>query len=542
MIQKLRTIKSTTLTVILAVYFYCVLNLTLNIKLYAIMQETEGLGPLFWLTVPVFFIAAFTILFNFFTIKYLTKPFFILMIFASAAVNYGTYKFGIIFNPDMMTNIFETTSSEAASYANPAVFVWLFLTAILPIAWLLWIKIEYRPFRYELLAKIIVFTVSVAVIGLIAAFFYKDYAATSRNHQKIVKDINPTYYLGSTYKYVNARFLTEPLPYKEIGEDANRRKEKEKYLVVFMVGETARSQNYQANGYDRPTNAYTQQLKNVLSFRDVESCGTATAVSLPCMFSFLDRDNYSREKFEAQDNVVDVVKRGGVKVIWVDNNTGCKGVCNNVESYGADEALSLDCKGEDCTDNVFIDTLDQKVKELNGQDGLIMFHLIGSHGPTYYKRYPTDHAKFTPDCETSDLQKCTDEQILNSYDNSILYTDYIMAQLIKKLQSYSDEYETSLVYVSDHGESLGENGIYLHGMPYSIAPLYQKRVPFMVWMSDGMIEHKKIDMDCLKAKQTAGGISHDNLSPTLLHLMDIDTTAYRPELDILKACQHGDID
>lgn len=527
------------MTALLAVYFTFALNTKLMMNMIGILGDLEQQSVFFYATIPLFFVSALTLLFNPFVIKYVAKPFFITLILCSAAVNYGAYFFGVIFNTDMMTNIFETTSSEASSYANPKLFLWLIFTGILPCLYLLQVKIIYRPLRYEILAKLIVFIVSIAIIGLIAGLYYKDYASISRNNQKIAKDIIPTYFIGSTYKYVKARFFTTPLPYTMIGEDALREPEPEKYLTVFLVGETARAQNYQWNGYDRPTNAYTIDNPNVFNVSDTASCGTATAVSLPCMFSFLGHDDYSREKFDAQDNVVDVLKRSGIKVSWIDNNTGCKGVCEHVEHFGAREYLPVDCDGEDCTDAVFIDILDKKIKELDGQDGIVFLHLIGSHGPTYYKRYPRDHAKFQPDCQTSDLQQCSDEEIRNSYDNTILYTDYVMSKLIERLQLEKDTYHTSLVYVSDHGESLGENGIYLHGMPYSIAPIEQRRVPFMIWMSDKMMRHKHVDIPCLKESLSTDGHSHDNIAPTLLYLMDVDTSAYRPEKNLLRACSRS---
>jgi lipid A ethanolaminephosphotransferase len=535
-LQKLKTISSTRLAILLAVYFFLVLNVTLLQKLYSIYLQTEGLPLLFWISVPLFFVSAFTILFIPFIAKYITKPFFTILILTAAGVNYSTYQFGIIFNTDMITNIFETTTSEAKAYANPMVFVWLFLTGILPLIYLWWVKVTYKPFLREILSKFILFVVCLAIIGGIAGLYYKDYAAVSRNNSKIAKNIVPTYYVGSTYKYIKDRFFTKPLPYQAIGLDAKREDEDEKYLVVFMVGETARSQNYQLNGYDRPTNQYSKDIKNLISLRHVSSCGTATAISLPCMFSFLGHDNYSQLKSDAQDNVIDVLKRSNIKTTWVDNNTGCKGVCKNIDSFTSDEIISLDCKGEECTDDVFVDVLKKKVPELNGEDGIFFFHLIGSHGPTYYQRYPRDHAYFLPDCQTSDLQKCTDEEIQNSYDNTILYTDYVMTKLINTLKSYNDTYHTALIYVSDHGESLGEGGVYLHGMPYSIAPDYQKHVPFIMWMSDKMAHHKRLDMSCMKALQNQEGLSHDNLTPTLLHFMDVDTSAYDPAKDLLTQC------
>jgi lipid A ethanolaminephosphotransferase len=287
----------------------------------------------------------------------------------------------------------------------------------------------------------------------------------------------------------------------------------------------------------RDTNFYTKNIPNIVSFKNVTSCGTATAVSLPCMFSLLGKSEFSEEKAESQDNVIDILVRGGAKSVWIDNNTGCKGVCRGITSYSTTLMPELNCSGEDCTDEVLLQVMDDKINSFKGKEGIVFLHLLGSHGPTYYKRYPESHAKFKPDCETSDLQKCTDEQIVNSYDNTILFTDYLMAKVIDNLKTFDKTYHTAVFYVSDHGESLGENGVYLHGMPYSMAPNEQTHVPFIVWLSDKMRAHKTVDMDCLKREADKGSFSHDNLSHTLINLMDISTSLYDRKKDVLWSCE-----
>ena len=150
-----------------------------------------------------------------------------------------------------------------------------------------------------------------------------------------------------------------------------------------------------------------------------------------------------------------------------------------------------------------LENFEQHVDSLKG-NRLMVMHLIGSHGPTYFQRYPKDRAMYSPDCERSDIENCTPEQIINSYDNSILYTDYVVSQAIDKLKALQEQFNTALIYVSDHGESLGEEGIYLHGLPYSLAPNFQKRVPFLLWMSPGFKQVKHINTRCLQqeAQQT----------------------------------------
>ncbi len=532
-------ISSISLTILTAVYFTFGLNFVLAGKIYNILTTADGLGIIFITTIPLFFISALTFIFTPFISKYIAKPFLVFILMASACVNYGAYTFGVIFNQDMLVNIFETATGEAFSYLNLKLVIWIFLSGIVPSLLVIFTKIEYKSFFIEILRKLLLMVVCAGIIALIALFFYKDYASIARNNPKLQKDIVPTYYLSSTFKYIKNTYFTTPLKYQEIGMDAKRivEEENEKYLFIFLIGETARAQNYQLNGYERDTNAYTSIIDNVISFKNVSSCGTATAVSLPCMFSMMGRSNYSRAQFDSQDNVVDILKRAGYKQIWIDNNTGCKGVCKNIETHATTQIPELHCSGEECNDSVFLDVIDEQINSLNGQDGIIYLHLLGSHGPTYYKRYPPEHAKFKPDCRTSDLQNCTREEIINAYDNTILYTDYVMSEVIKNLGKHEETYKTGVIYMSDHGESLGENGLYLHGMPYGFAPEEQTHIPFIVWLSDSMIKHEKMDMKCMKDTAQSGVFSHDNLSHTLLEVMDVKTTASDPKKDMWEHCE-----
>jgi lipid A ethanolaminephosphotransferase len=171
------------------------------------------------------------------------------------------------------------------------------------------------------------------------------------------------------------------------------------------------------------------------------------------------------------------------------------------------------------------------------QDSIIFYHISGSHGPTYFERYPKEHKKFTPDCARADIENCTKEEVVNTYDNTILYTDFFISQAIQKLETLTEKYNVALMYISDHGESLGENGVYLHGMPYSLAPKEQTHVPMIVWMSDGFAEQKGISQTCLRKAGKEQSFSHDNLFDSLLGLMDVQTTEYRKNQDIFAPCR-----
>ena len=309
---------------------------------------------------------------------------------------------------------------------------------------------------------------------------------------------------------------------------------------MLVLGETARAQNFSLNGYDKDTNPYTSQ-QGVVSFSNVSSCGTATAVSVPCMFSRLQKSNYDKRLAIAQQNVVDLVKLAGADVLWLSNNNGsCKGVCTRVENH----QLSTDpvnplCDSEFCYDEALLAPLKTKLSSLTQNNTLIVLHVIGSHGPTYFKRYPKNKTRFTPDCPRSDIQHCSPEALINTYDNTIAYTDFVLSQIIAQLNTLAgqENIETSMLYISDHGESLGEKGVYLHGLPYAFAPKEQIHVPMIFWAD---AHNTNFDMACL-IKMADEPLSQDNIFDTVLSIMSVKTKAYNQQLDAFLPCKSPDI-
>jgi lipid A ethanolaminephosphotransferase len=254
------------------------------------------------------------------------------------------------------------------------------------------------------------------------------------------------------------------------------------------------------------------------------------------MFSPMDHANYDGEAARHSESLMDVLSRAGVKVLWKDNDEGCKGVCDRIPTIEIlPKDFPEDCALGTCFDEVMLRNLDQEVSD-KAQNQLIAFHLMGSHGPTYYKRYPEAHRAFGPDCPRSDIENCTAEELVNTYDNTIRYTDYVVAQLVEKLKTYQDRFNTVLLYVSDHGESLGEGGLYLHGAPYVFAPDEQTHVPMMMWMSQGYQTAQEIEADCLGAAAQNAAFSHDNLFSTVLGAMNVSTALYQQQKDILATC------
>ena len=377
---------------------------------------------------------------------------------------------------------------------------------------------------------------SIVTIGGIAALFFKEYAAFGRNHHEMPRLINPTNYIYATVRYYHHKSLVNR-QFARLDEKAKLMPYEDAAPTVFIlvVGETARSMNFSLNGYPRETNPMLAK-EDVISFKDVYSCGTATAISVPCMFSNMGREKFNADDAAYSENLVDLMQQSGFQVLWKDNDDGCKGVCNRVPNEEMVKKNDIRyCDGKSCFDEVLLEDLDEYLGNVT-KDAFIILHTMGSHGPTYYKRYPATFKKFTPTCDTADIQKCTREEVVNTYDNTILYTDYVVANAINILKRFP-HLESGLMYISDHGESLGENNIYLHGLPYSIAPLEQKKVPMVLWMSENMKKFDHLDYSCIAKEAEKNTYSHDNLFHTLLALMEVKSSTYDKSKDMFENCR-----
>ena len=486
--------------ILLLAIFLIIYNASFIIHFYQIVNNLEHVNTLFVLSVPVFFISLFIILFSLITIKYIEKPLIISLFIFSSIVSYYGYFYGVIFDTEMFSNIFETNTGEALSYFNLSIILWVVLTGILPSIFICFLNIIHFKFCKELLYKAIIISCSFLIMISIFFFFSKSYISIKKNNRTLHQLIVPTYYLHGLIKYLDDVFFNDTKNYKILGLDAKLKTDElsKKNLLVIVVGETARGQNHEYNGYGRATTPYTSQ-KDIIAFQKVSSCGTATATSVPCMFSRLSRKEFKRYKAKNEDNLMDIINRTNTNVLWLDNDGGCKGVCNNVKHFYM-PAHNKDqfCNGLSCHDEILVEYLQNNLNKLDAKDSVVVIHLIGSHGPAYYERYPSRFNKFTPECHRSDIQNCTNEQLVNTYDNTILYTDYVISTFIDKLKKYDNKWNTSLIYLSDHGESLGENNLYLHGAPYFIAPEEQTKIPMIMWFSDSFITANKLNKNTIK--------------------------------------------
>jgi lipid A ethanolaminephosphotransferase len=232
----------------------------------------------------------------------------------------------------------------------------------------------------------------------------------------------------------------------------------------------------------------------------------------------------------ASENLLDVLQHAGVNVLWLDNNSDSKGVALRApyRNFRSPEANPV-CDAE-CRDVGMLSALQDHIDAHPKGDILIVLHQMGNHGPAYFKRYPKEFERFTPACRNADLSRCSREEIDNAYDNAILYTDHFLGRVISLLERNDGRFETALFYVSDHGESLGEKGIYLHGLPSAIAPQAQLHVPAVMWFGRSFDD---VDVPALAAKRGAR-FTHANIFHTVLGFMEIESSVYRVELDILE--------
>ena len=538
MLPKAPRIKSQWLLLFISLYLTAFLNIPFFKHIYGYVWELESINYLFVVSLPVFLCCAIYVFLSPFVIKGLTKPLLAMILILSAMASYATLSYGTIFDPSMIQNFVETDAAEASGYLSLSAATNLLIFGIIPAALLLWIKIDYRPFIKEVAYRLLYVAIALTIFAGVTFGLYQDYAGVARNNAQVQKLIVPGEFITSIVRYAANNLFVTNQQFADLGTDAHEIKTATDLprLTVVVLGETARAANYHFNGYPRDTNPYTSKL-NILALHNVTSCGTSTAISVPCMFSFLQHSNFDKSNALYQSNVLDVLTEAGIQVTWIDNSSGCKDVCVRVPTKLTDKTDPGGlCDGEHCYDEVLLSYLDQALATASpDHDQVIVLHLIGSHGPTYYLRYPDQFKTFTPDCPRSDIQNCTQEQIINSYDNTIRYTDYVLSLLVQYLNQDA-QYESALVYMSDHGESLGEGGIYLHGMPYSFAPEEQIKVPGLVWLSPKFLADQPMDDQCLNGLANQP-LSHDYLSHTLLGLMSVQTSTYNPQLDLFAGCR-----
>ncbi|MEX5580154.1 phosphoethanolamine transferase [Pseudophaeobacter sp. A-200-2] len=466
------------------------------------------------------------------------RPVAAILILLAAAASWYQGHLGIMIDKLMIQNVMNTTYAESRQLITLPYLRYMGLTGVLPAALLFWPRITYPKFRHILWKLPLTAVASFAMTFGFLFVNLKANASVIREHHELMGSYQPGATIGAIARYAKMEIRASNTEVAPLGQDAAKGEDllaaKKPVLLVIFAGETARAQNFALNGYERNTTPQLAGL-DLLNFSETSSCGTSTAVSLPCMFSALGRSDYSHRAFMGQENLLDVLDHAGVQPVWIDNNTGDQRIARRTGARQVDVTLDpAACADGECSDAALLGALAQQIGAIK-EDTVLVLHMIGSHGPAYYRRYPEAFARFTPDCRTAEFDYCTPEEIVNAYDNTIAYTDHILAKAISMLNA-QDHALPALMYISDHGESLGEGGLYLHAAPMFMAPEAQTRVPFLMWVPESYREAMHLDGACLK-DMTDQPVSQDNLFHTVLGLLDIRTEVRQPELDLASRCR-----
>jgi len=526
----MKTITQTKLLISLSIFFTLFYNYSFFENVIKVYPLDTNLGfVLSTAFVMTFFLLVLLSLVSF---RYTIKPIAITLLLVSSMTSYFMNSYHVVIDATMIRNMVQTNLHESMDLLSVKQVLYFIFFGLLPSYYVYKVKLEERGFKKELFSKLKLLLLSLAIIGVAVFSYSKYYTSFVREHKPLRFSINPTYWIYSTGKYINLTFNSTPLVLKPIGLDAKIvKKTDRKKIVIMVVGEASRADHFSLNGYEKDTNPLLAK-EDIVNFPNFYSCGTSTAVSVPCMFSKYDRSDYSYKKGRSTENVIDVLKHTKkIAILWRDNNSDSKGVALRVpyEDYKTSKN-NTHCEEGECRDEGMLVGLNKFIKKNSGKNIFIVLHQMGNHGPAYYKRYIKKFEKFTPVCKTNQLEQCTQEEISNAYDNAILSTDTFLTDTIHLLQGYENKYDTAMIYMSDHGESLGKDGVYLHGLPYFMAPDAQTHIGAIMWFGKHM--KKEINEKALKQRADKK-YTQDDLFSTLLGLFNVQTKEYKKDMDIL---------
>ncbi|KQZ56966.1 MULTISPECIES: phosphoethanolamine--lipid A transferase [unclassified Lysobacter] len=525
-----------TLALIVSLFFtvFC------NGSFFAAVAKAGALqGPGGWLTALSLFamIAALNMLLLCLVLyRPVAKPLLVVLLLTTAMAVRFMSEYTVYLDTDMIRNILHTDGKESGELISWRLLPSLLLYGVLP-SLLVWrVRLKSRTFKRAVLIRSACLVGALVVACAAALLSFQNLSALMRNHREVRHLITPGNYVMSLARVAFEDQAGKNRVREPIGQDARvvgRSTLAKPRLLVIVVGETVRAQNWGLNGYARQT---TPELAKIgpINFPNVSACGSSTEVSVPCMFSPWGRADYDKDRIKRSESLMHVLEHAGIQTLWRDNQTGCKGVCDGLsfESFEHGD-LAPFCTAEGCSDEVVLQGLDAELGKRRG-DVVLVLHQLGNHGPAYYKRYPSDLKRYTPACETSELGQCSLAEIVNAYDNAILHTDAFLARTIRYLAEQNGR-DAAMIYLSDHGESLGENGLFLHGVPYAIAPQTQLRVPMVMWLSPGFAASRGVDTACLR-HEAAQPVSHDNLFHSVLGLMQVRTSVYDAKRDLFGRC------
>jgi len=469
-------------------------------------KSLDGVLTLTSLVVIILVLNALIFYIILFIAPFIGRVLLVLFVNTNAIAVYFIFTYGVIIDKTMIGNVLNTNYEESSSFLSFGLILYLILLGVIPSILIFKIKIVK--------VKLKTFLAHIGSAFLFVLIFIyinsSSWLWIDKNSKALGGLVMPWSYIVNTSRfYIHKNEENKQkilLPDATIGND-------KKSIAVLVIGESARSENFSLYGYEKETNPLLSKIENVYSYK-AESCATYTTAGVQCILEYKD----GSESYETLPNYL---FRNDVEVIWRTTNWGEPAV--KINNYQGRADLEKLCDGEGCGyDEILLSGLRAQLLESKKDKILLVLHTSTSHGPTYYKKYPPQFNKFTPVCENVELGKCTQQELINAYDNTIVYTDFILSSLIGELKSL-EQYNSTMFYVSDHGESLGEKNLYMHGIPASIAPKEQLEIPFIVWLSD--------DAKTLKNNQV---LHQHNVFHSVLDFLGIESPIYDENRSIFK--------
>jgi len=425
----------------------------------------------------------------------------------SSVTLYFINTYDVIVDDTMMGNVFNTNYSEATSYFCLAAVLYVLFLGAVPCVLTIIAKINYGSVK-RFFTNILI---ALAIVVAVAFGNMSNWPWIDKHAPVIGSLLMPWSYTVNAVRY-------------KLGEAERNRKEillpdasirdDEKAVVVLVIGESDRRDHFSLYGYERQTNPLMSQIPDLKAF-PAKSAATYTTAGVKAILDYQQTDSL----YEILPNYL---FRTGADVVWRASNWGEPPL--HVSKYSKIEDLSDAPNDGPLYDQLLFDGVDAQILSSNKNKVLLVLHTSTSHGPSYYLKYPPQFEKFTPVAKSVEMSKCPRQEIVNAYDNTILYTDYLFAGLISTLKDVASQgWKCCAIFVGDHGESLGENDLYMHGVPISIAPKEQYEIPFIVWSSDPSCQPK-----------ADGEISQYHVFHTVLDFLHIDSAVYDKELDLFK--------
>ena len=469
-------------------------------------KSLSGIIAIVSLIILMLVVNAFAFYLIFFLSRFVGKFLLALFFIINAIAVYFINTYHVIIDESMIGNVINTNYEEASSFFSIKLILYIILLGVIPGIYIIKAKIINVTLKRFLITS----SLTLLFIAILAFANASHWLWIDKNSKQLGGLAMPwSYSVNTSLFYIHKHQKNK----KEILLPDATIKDSVKSVVVLVIGESSRKQNFSLYGYGRNTNPLLSQTQNVFHF-DATSCATYTSAGVKCILEHTNTDDL----YEILPNYL---YRNNVEVIWRTTNWGEPPV--HIKNYQNKDALMLNCKDEGCNyDEVLLNGLKEEIAASKKNKILIVLHTSTSHGPSYSKKYPPQFETFKPVCNSVELGNCSQQELINAYDNTIVYTDYILHNVIEDLKQLK-EYKSAMLFVSDHGESLGEKNLYMHGLPLSIAPKEQYEIPFIVWVSDGS---KQLKPDKI--------LSQNHVFHSVLNFLNIQSQIYDEEMNIFK--------